>query len=74
MSKSKATKLSTIHDILPPEMVEKILKFLNYKDICKAQLVCRKWKDIIDNGNLLKKASGSLFEPFGRIHNLLNIF
>ena len=59
-SKEKKIKLSTIHDILPQEMVEKILKFLNYKDICQAQLVCRKWKDIIDNGNLMKKASGDI--------------
>ena len=51
---------SVIHDILPPEMVEKILKLLNYRDICKAQLTCRRWKEIIDNGNLVKKASGRI--------------
>ena len=45
------------HNILPPEIVEKILKFLNYKDICQAQLTCRRLKEIIDNGNLVRKAS-----------------
>ena len=50
----KKMELSLIHEILPPEMVEKILKLLNYKDICQAQLVCRRWKEIIDLGNLMK--------------------
>ena len=49
-----------IHDILPPEMLEKIFKFLNFKEICQAQLICRKWKGIIENGNLMKKAAGNI--------------
>ena len=56
--KPKKLKFSVIHNILPPEILEKILKFLNYKEICQAQLICQKWKEIIDNGSLLKKASG----------------
>ena len=55
---AKKMELSTIHEILPPEMVEKILKLLNCKDIYQSQLVCRRWKEIIDLGNLLKKALG----------------
>ena len=51
-------ELSLIHEILPPEMVEKILKLLNYKDLCQAKQVCRRWKEIIDMGNLKKKALG----------------
>ena len=47
-----------IHEILPLEIVEKILKLLNYKNICQTLLVSRRWKEIIDLGNLLKKASG----------------
>ena len=53
-----------IHDILPPEMVEKILKFLNYKDIFQAQLICKRWKEIIDNGNLVKNASSKSRKPY----------
>ena len=53
---------------LPPEMVEKILVLLNYKEICQAKLVCKRWKGIIDKGNLLKKASGKNLEM---IHALL---
>ena len=52
--------LSNVENILPPEMVEKILKLLNFKDICQAKLICRRWKEIIVKGNLLKKASGKI--------------
>ena len=45
-------------NILPTEMLEKIFKLLSYKTVCQAQLICRRWKEIIDRGNLLKKASG----------------
>ena len=49
---------SDVENILPPEMVEKILKLLNFKDICQAQLVCKRWKNIIVKGNLVKKVAG----------------
>ena len=54
----KRMKFSTINDMLPPEIIEKIFKLLNYKDICLTQLICRRWKEIIENGTLLKKVSG----------------
>ena len=43
---------------LPPEMLEKILRLLNFKDTCQANLVCKRWNEIIVNGKVLKKASG----------------
>ena len=49
---------------LPSEMVDKILKLLSYKDIWQAQLVCRRWKEIIDMGNLVKKAKGKTVDRF----------
>ena len=58
ITESKKMECSLIHEILPPEMVEKILKLLNYKHIYQSQLVCRRWKEIIDMGNLKKKALG----------------
>ena len=47
-----------INIILPPEMLEKILKLLNFKDICQANLVCWRWNEIIVKGKVLKKAAG----------------
>ena len=57
---AKKKILSDIENILPPEMLEKILKLLNYMEICQAKLICRRWKEIIIEGNLLKKASGKI--------------
>ena len=45
-------------NILPTEILEKIFKLLSYKTVCQAQLICRRWKEIIVRGNLLKKSSG----------------
>ena len=58
MAEAKRIKLSVSINTLPPEMVEKILKLLNFKDICQANSVCRRWKEIVVEGNLVKKASG----------------
>ena len=55
---AKKKKLSHVENILPPELVEKILKLFNFKDICQAQLVCKRWKEIIVEGNLVKKVAG----------------
>ena len=64
MVEANKANLSLILNMLPPEMVEKILKLLNVKDICQAQLVCKRWKDIIVKGNLVKKASGKTLTAF----------
>ena len=47
-----------INNILPPEILDKILKLLNFNDICRAILVCRRWNEIIVKGKVLKKVSG----------------
>ena len=67
MADTKRIKLSVSFSHLPPEMVEKILKLLNIKNICQARVICKQWKEIIDRGNLLKKASGKTLEPFNYI-------
>ena len=61
-SKKEKMILSISFDNLPPEMVEKILKLLNIKDICKARGICKRWKEIIVNGNLVKKVAGKILE------------
>ena len=58
MEEANKTNTCLIHNMLPPEMVEKILKLLNLKDTCQANLVCKRWNEIIVNGKVLKKASG----------------
>ena len=60
---AKKRRLSDIENILPPEMVEKILKLITCRDICQAKLVCKRWKNIIVKGNLVKKVAGKIM-PF----------
>ena len=45
-------------NILPPEMLVKILKLLKYKDLCQAQLICRRWNEII--GKIKTKVAGKI--------------
>ena len=52
---------SLVINVLPPEMVEEILKHLNFKEIKQARLICKRWEEIIGNGNLVRKASGMIF-------------
>ena len=58
IDQTKKRKFSDVENILPPEMLEKILKLLNYMEICQAKLICRRWKEVIVKGNLVKKSSG----------------
>ena len=62
MVEAGKTKTCAILDMLPPEMVEKVLRLLSIKEICQAKLICRRWKEIIVKGNLVKKASGKILK------------
>ena len=70
MKEAKAKKMITGLNInsLPPELMEKILIPLTVKEIYNAQLICRRWKEMIRKCNLLKKASGNIFETFEKEH------
>ena len=63
MAYAKRMKLSVCVNLLPPEIVEKILELLNVQKICQVRVICKQWKEIIDKGNLLKKASGNILQP-----------
>ena len=64
MAAANKMSLSVSGIDLPSEMVYEILKLLTYRDIWQAQLVCKRWKEIIDMGNLVKKAKGKTFNEF----------
>ena len=56
---SKMFDKIVIHEILPQEIFEKVLKKLsNYKSISAASRTCKHWKITIDKLDLLKNASG----------------
>ena len=45
-----------VHEILPLEIFEKILKFLDCKSLCQVRRICKQWKYIIDHRRLVQKA------------------
>ena len=50
--------LPSINQVLPTEMLKKILENLDVKSLCFSKQTCKHWKDIIDEFELVKKASG----------------
>ena len=52
---------SKINEVLPPELLKKLLKNLDIKSLISAIQSCKYWKEIIDAFELKKKALGTLF-------------
>ena len=44
--------------VLPTEMLKAILEKLDYKSLCSARQICKRWKEIIDGFDLVEKAFG----------------
>ena len=51
-----------INQVLPTEMLKKILEFLDIKSLYFAKLSCKRWKDIIDEFELVNEASSKFFD------------
>ena len=45
-----------INNVLPPEILKKILEWLDIKNLINARLTCKRWKLIIDNCNIMEEA------------------
>ena len=56
-SRNQKSTLAPIHEIFPLEIIEMVLKNLDYESLCFARRTCRQWQKIIDNFKLLKTAS-----------------
>lgn len=56
-NKSEKSKPAPIHEILPPEIFEKILKILGFKSIKVARRTCKQWKKFIDDFKLVEAVS-----------------
>ena len=54
--------LPPINQVLPTEMLKKILENLDYKSLLSAKKTCRLWKDIIVEFAFEKQASGKFLE------------
>ena len=58
--------LPSINQVLPTEMLKKILENLDYKSLYFAKKSCQQWKEIIVGFGLEKKASGKIIEKYLR--------
>ena len=60
MAEAKRVKLSLVHDTLPTEIFEKVLKMLGYKSIKNALATCKRWKQIIDDFKIVEAVFSKL--------------
>ena len=51
-----------INELLPAEMLEKILEWLDIKSLLNARLTCKRWKLIIDNCNIMEEALSKILK------------
>ena len=57
LEEEKNNALSSINQVLPTEMLKKILEKLNIESLCLAKQTCMHWRNIIHEFDLVKKAS-----------------
>ena len=57
LSSKMNNHLSSINQILPNEILKKILEKLNFKSLYFAMQTCTSWRDIIQEFELVKAAS-----------------
>ena len=49
---------TSTNKVLPTEMLKAVLEKLDYKSLCSARQICKRWKEIIDGFKLVEKAFG----------------
>ena len=60
----KETSLSSVNEVLPTELLKKILENLGIKSLCFAKQTCKHWNEIVDEFQLVEKALSKFFEFF----------
>ena len=51
-----------INNVLPPEILKKILEWLDIKNLVIARLTCKRWKLIIDNCDIMEEALSKILK------------
>ena len=76
MPRKMGKRGKSINKVLPPEMLKKILEFLDAKSLSFARQSCKRWKNIIDGFELVKQASSKFLEIFNyeKIESINYIF
>ena len=56
MAEDKETSLLSVNEVLPTELLKKILENLGIKSLCFAKQTCKHWNEIVDEFELVEKA------------------
>ena len=64
MAEEKETSLLSVNELLPTELLKKILENLGIKSLCFAKQTCKHWNEIVDEFQLVEKALSKFFEFF----------
>ena len=60
----KETSLSSVNEVLPTELLKKILENLGIRSLCFAKQTCKHWNEIVDGFELVEKAISKCLEFF----------
>ena len=57
---------------LNPDVLEQVFSYLSFRDLLAAELVCKKWKDVIDSRRIYKQLAMRICKknvhvPFSRV-------
>ena len=66
-AEENAIDFPLINELLPVEMLEKILEWLDIKSLVNARLTCKRWKLIIDNYNIMGEAQSKIYVKYRKI-------
>ena len=50
-----------VNQVLPTEVLKKILKNLDFRSLCYALQTCKRWKEIIDGFEFVKLSQSKFF-------------
>ena len=61
LSKKAKLEIPEINQVLPTEILRKILQWLDIRSLCVARQTCKRWKDVIDGFELVEEACSKYF-------------
>ena len=62
MAEENVIDFPLINEVFPNEVLEKILEWLDIKNLVIARLICKRWKQIIDNCDIMEKALSKILK------------
>ena len=61
IAKMPKLEITDINQVLPTEILRKVLQRLDIPSLCVARQTCKRWKEIIDGFELVEEACSKYF-------------